>query len=344
MQKRERYRFAVLGATGAVGRQMLSTLERRNVPVESIKLLASPRSAGETVLFHGEELVVEAVMPESFENVDIALFSAGASASQTYAPEAVKRGAVVVDNSSAFRMDEDVPLVVPEVNAHALAGHRGVIANPNCSTIQLMVVLNSLRAFGLEHVTISTYQAVSGMGQKAVDALTEEISAFQAGDVNATTLFPLAGQDTHYPMAFNVLPQCDIFLDNGYTKEEMKLVNESRKILEMPDLLVSPTAVRVPVLYGHAESVAVRFSQPVTPAAARERMGKAENLVVVDNPQTFEYPHPRMSQGTGETYVGRIRQDLADPNTLLLFVVADNLLKGAAWNAVQIAEALIERA
>lgn len=307
-------------------------------------MLASPRSAGEKVVFRGQDLVVEAVTPDSFEGVDIALFSAGATASQIYAPEAVKRGAVVIDNSSAFRMADDVPLVVPEVNAHALEGHHGIIANPNCSTIQLMVVLNSLRSFGLEHVTVSTYQAVSGMGQKAVDALASEIGAWQAGEANATTIFPVVNQEQHYPMAFNVLPQCDVFLDNGYTKEEMKLVNESRKILELPDLLVSPTAVRVPVLYGHAESVSVRFRQPVTPEVAREMMRKSENLIVVDDPERFEYPHPRMVEGTGETYVGRIRQDLADPNTLLLFVVADNLLKGAAWNAVQIAEALIERA
>ncbi|KRW91617.1 aspartate-semialdehyde dehydrogenase [Alicyclobacillus tengchongensis] len=344
MKKKERYRFAVLGATGAVGRRMLSTLERRNVPVEDIKLLASPRSAGQRLAFRGQEIEVEAVAPDSFADVDIALFSAGAAASEQYAPEAVKRGAIVIDNSSAYRMHDEVPLVVPEVNAHALDAHKSIIANPNCSTIQLMVALHSLREFGLEHVVISTYQAVSGMGQTAVDALLEEVDAFRAGDARKQTVFPVVKQDTHYPMAFNVLPQCDIFLDNGYTKEEMKLVNESRKILELPDLRVSPTAVRVPVLYGHAESVAVRFTQPVTPDVARERMRKAENLIVVDDPATYAYPHPRMAEDTGETYVGRIRQDLGDPHTLLFFVVADNLLKGAAWNAVQIAEALIARA
>lgn len=323
---------------------MLRTLERRNVPVASLKLLASERSAGELLAFRGQSIQVDVARPESFEGVDIALFSAGASASLAFAPEAVSRGAVVIDNSSAYRMDENVPLVVPEVNAHALLHHKGIIANPNCSTIQLMVALHALREFGLEQIVISTYQAVSGMGQKAVDALAEETQTWnETGEVPAT-IFPVASQATHYPMAFNVLPQCDVFLDNGYTKEEMKLVNESRKILEMPDLLVSPTAVRVPVLYGHAESVAVRFRDEVTPDVARARMGMAENLIVVDNPAKNIYPHPRMSQDTGETYVGRIRQDLADPRTLLFFVVADNLLKGAAWNAVQVAETLIEQA
>ncbi|EPZ46213.1 aspartate-semialdehyde dehydrogenase [Alicyclobacillus acidoterrestris] len=344
MERKASYRIAVLGATGAVGRRMVETLERRNFPIESLKLLASERSAGQTIAFRGEQLPVERATADSFEGIDIALFSAGATTSQIFAPEAVKRGAVVVDNSSAYRMDPNVPLVVPEVNPHTLDDHQGIIANPNCSTIQLMVALHALREFGLEHVTISTYQAVSGMGQKAVDALREEVAAWQATGTIASTIFPLASQDAHYPQAFNVLPQCDIFLDNGYTKEEMKLVNESRKILELPDLKVSPTAVRVPVLYGHAESVAVRFATPVTPDIARARFAQAENLVVVDEPSAAKYPHPQMAEGTGDTFVGRIRQDLADPHTLLFFVVADNLLKGAAWNAVQIAEELVKRA
>ncbi|MFB5191481.1 aspartate-semialdehyde dehydrogenase [Alicyclobacillus fastidiosus] len=344
MERKDQYRIAVLGATGAVGRKMIETLERRNFPVESLKLLASERSAGETISFAGQSIEVEVAAPDSFEGIDIALFSAGATASQVFAPEAVKRGAVVVDNSSAYRMDKSVPLVVPEVNAHAVDLHQGIIANPNCSTIQLMVALNALKEFGLQHVVISTYQAVSGMGQKAVDALRSEVEEWRQSGSITPTVFPLASQDAHYPMAFNVLPQCDVFLDNGYTKEEMKLVNESRKILEMPELKVSPTAVRVPVLYGHSESVAVRFEQPVSPAQARAKFEQAANLVVVDDPSQAQYPHPLMAEDTGETYVGRIRQDLADPNTLLFFVVADNLLKGAAWNAVQIAETLIQRA
>lgn len=343
MEKKQAYRVAVLGATGAVGRQMIRTLERRDFPVQELKLLASKKSAGQVMTFRSQSIVVEEAVPDSFAGMDIALFSAGATTSKTFAPEAVKRGAIVVDNSSAYRMDSTVPLVVPEVNAHALDGHRGIIANPNCSTIQLMVALHALREFGLEHVLISTYQAVSGMGQQAVDALRQEIDSWRETGRVESTLFPVVSQETHYPMAFNVLPQCDVFLDNGYTKEEMKLVNESRKILELPELLVSPTAVRVPVLYGHAESVSVRFKQPVTPAMARGKWAKAENLMVVDDPQKALYPHPQMSMDTGDTYVGRIRQDLSDPATILFFVVADNLLKGAAWNAVQIAESLTKR-
>lgn len=342
MQKRKKYRIAVFGATGAVGRAMVQTLERRAFPVESLRLLASPRSAGQTIPFCGEDVVVEAVGEDSFHDIDIALFSAGAAASLEFAPKAVRQGAIVIDNSSAYRMQDGVPLVVPEVNAHALSGHSGIIANPNCSTIQLVVALNALKDLGIDHITVSTYQAVSGMGQKAIDALLQEM----AGDPFAPrfTIFPLSSGDVHHPIAYNVLPQCDVFLDNGYTREEMKLVNESRKILEMPDLRVSPTAVRVPVIYGHSEAVAVRFHEPVSAGAVRDRLAVAKGVVVIDDPARQRYPHPLLAAGTGETYVGRIRQDLADPNAVMMFIVADNLLKGAAWNAVQIAEALIERA
>ncbi|GMA48925.1 aspartate-semialdehyde dehydrogenase [Alicyclobacillus contaminans] len=267
--------------------------------------------------------------------MDIALFSAGASASQQFAPLAVRQGAVVIDNSSAFRLETDVPLVVPEVNSDAAFRHRGIIANPNCSTIQLVVALKPLVEFGIEHVSVSTYQAVSGMGQKAIDALHKEVSG-----AAETTVFPTTSQESRYPMAFNVLPQCDVFLDNGYTKEEMKLVNESRKILDLPNLRVSPTAVRVPVIYGHSETVAVQFRSEVSAEQVRERLRSAPGVVVVDDPAAAVFPHPKMAEGTGDTFVGRIRQDLADPRTVLMFVVADNLLKGAAWNAVQIAELL----
>ncbi|GGJ04667.1 aspartate-semialdehyde dehydrogenase [Alicyclobacillus cellulosilyticus] len=341
LQKKDAYRVAVLGATGAVGRAMVETLARRNFPVAELRLLASPKSAGQTISFRGEPVVVQAAEEAAFAGIDIALFSAGADASLTFAPLAVRQGAVVIDNSSAYRMHEDVPLVVPEVNPHALAHHRGIIANPNCSTIQLVVAVKPLVDLGLEHIHVATYQAVSGMGQKAVDALMQEVARGPAS--SEPTLFPVVSQPEHYPMAFNVLPQCDVFLDNGYTKEEMKLVNESRKILELPGLAVSPTAVRVPVLYGHSEAVALRFSRPVRVEEVRERLARAPGVVLVDDPARRRYPHPRMAAGTGETYVGRIRQDLSDPHTVLMFIVADNLLKGAAWNAVQIAEALIGR-
>lgn len=335
--QRDSYTVAVLGATGAVGRMMLDTLERRNFPVGELRALASPRSAGQRLTFHGTPVEVQAVSEASFAGVDIALFSAGAGTSIEWAPVAVQQGAVVIDNSSAYRMHNDVPLVVPEVNPHAARTHQGIIANPNCSTIQLMVALHPLQDFGIEHVGISTYQAVSGMGQTAVDALLQEVER----NDGEPTVFPVASQSVHYPMAFNVIPQCDVFVDGGYTKEEIKLVNESRKILELPDLKVSPTAVRVPVLYGHAESVSVRFSRTVTVADVRKRLQGAPGLVLVDDPDTAMYPHPRMAEGSGDTFVGRIRQDLWDDHTILMFVVADNLNKGAAWNAVQIAELLV---
>ncbi|MCL6445499.1 MAG: aspartate-semialdehyde dehydrogenase [Alicyclobacillus sp.] len=341
MDRKNGVRVAVLGATGAVGRRMVETLERRQFPVSELRLLASPKSAGQTVMFQGQPVQVQAVTETSFKDIDIALFSAGAEASRQYAPLAVDAGAVVVDNSSAFRMEPDVPLVVPEVNPEAARDHHGIIANPNCSTIQLMVVLKPLMPQGLEHIVVSTYQAVSGMGQKAVDALESELRAYLAGDSDVSTIFPVAGQVQHYPMAYNVIPQCDVFVEQGYTKEEMKLVNESRKILGLPNLRVSPTAVRVPVLYGHSEAVSVTFSKPTTPEQVRALLEHAPGVRLCDDPAAAVYPHPRMAADTGETYVGRIRQDLWDERTIMMFVVADNLLKGAAWNAVQIAELLI---
>lgn len=337
MERKEKYTVAVLGATGAVGRVMVENLEKMNFPVGELRLLASPKSAGIEVPFKGQSVTVQAVSDEAFEGVDIALFSAGAGTSLEWAPRAVARGAVVIDNSSAYRMDETVPLVVPEVNPHRALDHNGIIANPNCSTIQLMVTLSPLRAFGLEHVNVSTYQAVSGMGQKAVEALQSELE----GATGNATIFPVASQDVHHSMAFNVLPQCDVFVEDGYTKEEMKLVNESRKIMELPNLQVSPTAVRVPVLYGHSESVSVRFTQPVSPDEVRRVLSDAPGVVVVDDPANGLYPHPQMAVGTGDTFVGRIRRDLWDNHVVWMFVVADNLQKGAAWNAVQIAEVLI---
>jgi len=343
MKRKDSYTVAVLGATGAVGQAMMETLERRNFPVGELRPLASSRSAGREVEFRGQSLVVREANEEAFAGVDIALFSAGGDASLHFAPLAVRQGAIVVDNSSAFRMDPTVPLVVPEVNDHAVSKHQGIIANPNCSTIQLMVALQPLKDLGLEHVAISTYQAVSGMGQQAIDALKQELDGFGRGE-EMTTIFPVKSQEQHYPMAFNVIPQADVFLDNGYTKEEMKLVNESRKILELPQLLVSPTAVRVPVLYGHAEAVTVRFKTPVTADEVRDRLTHAPGVQVMDDPAQGIYPHPRMAAGSGDTFVGRIRQDLADDHSVLLFVVADNILKGAAWNAVQIAEVLIRDA
>jgi aspartate-semialdehyde dehydrogenase len=338
MNMNKTYNVAVLGATGAVGRAMVETLEKLEFPVGELRLLASTRSAGTVIMFRNQPITVQEATEEAFAGIDIALFSAGAGTSKLFAPLAVRQGAVVIDNSSAYRMDEDVPLVVPEVNPDAIASHQGIIANPNCSTIQLVVALKPLLSLGLEYVSVATYQAVSGMGQKALDALREEVRNESA----PASAFPVISDPIHYPMARNVLPQCDVFLDNGYTKEEMKLVNESRKILGNPHLQVSPTAVRVPVEYGHSEAVTLRFKDVVEIADVRSRLQGAEGVVVVDDPASQKYPHPRMAEGTGDTYVGRIRRDLTDPRSVLMFIVADNLLKGAAWNAVQIASLLVK--
>ncbi len=342
MEHKAAYNVAVLGATGAVGKRMIETLERRNFPVAKLVPLASARSAGQKVEFGDQSWTVQEVSESAFSDIDIALFSAGADASRQWAPVAKAQGAVVIDNSSAFRMDEDVPLIVPEVNPHAIASHQGIIANPNCSTIQLMVAVNPLREWGLKRIAVSTYQAVSGMGQRAIDGLTAEVAARSSGAAASTSVFPVVSGEQHLPMAYNVLAQCDIFLDNGYTKEEMKMVGESRKILELPELAVSPTAVRVPVLYGHSEAVEIEFTSPVTADEVRERLRRAPGVIVVDDPEHGLFPHPQMAEGTGDTYVGRIRPALDRDRAILMFVVADNLLKGAAWNAVQIAECLIQ--
>lgn len=327
------YSVAVLGATGLVGRAMIRTLEKRNFPVSELRLLASQKSAGTKIDFCGNAIVVQDARDADFTGVEIALFSAGSTVAKTYVDRAVSAGAVVIDNSSAFRMDADVPLIVPEVNPEEIHNNRGIIANPNCSTIQLVVALKPLLSLGIDHVFVSTYQAVSGMGWKGVEAIA-------AGEA-VEDFFPVPGNHRHLPLKYNVLPQCDEFIENGYTKEEMKVLNESRKILGIPDLKVSPTAVRVPVLYGHSESVAVRFTNPVSIEEIRRRLADAPGIIIADEPDDGVYPHPRMAEGSGNVYVGRIRKDVSDPNTVMMFVVADNVLKGAAWNAVQIAELLM---
>jgi aspartate-semialdehyde dehydrogenase len=326
-------RLAVLGATGAVGTTVLQVLEERDLPLSELRLLASERSAGQTRSFRGEELEVHAVTPDSFEGIDVAIFSAGASRSRTYAPHATEAGALVIDNSSAFRMDPDVPLVVPEVNAHAAREHRGVIANPNCSTMQLVPVLKPLHdAAGLEQVTISTYQAVSGTGQKAIDALRRQSAAALAGEDVEAEVYP-------HPIAFNALPRAGAWQgDDGYTDEELKLVNESRKILGLPELAVSATCVRVPVVTGHSESVWVQTREELTPERARTLLRAAPGVVVVDDPAADAYPTALDAAGRDEVFVGRIRRDLGRQNGLALWIVSDNLRKGAATNAVQIAE------
>jgi aspartate-semialdehyde dehydrogenase len=328
-------RLAVLGATGAVGSTLLKVLEERDFPLDELRLLASERSAGETRRFRGEDLEVLAAGEDSFDGIDIAIFSAGAARSRTFAPIAVAAGAVVIDNSSAFRMDADVPLVVPEVNPHAAFTHRGVIANPNCSTMQLVPVLKPLHdAAGLEHVTVSTYQSVSGTGQKAIDALLHESASALAGDQRKAEIYAR-------PIAFNVLPFAGSLQgDDGYTDEELKLVNESRKILELPALRVSATCVRVPVVNCHSESVWISTRERLDADQVRELLAAAPGITVVDDPAANAYPTALDVDGHDGVFVGRIRNDLGDDHGIALWIVADNLRKGAATNTVQIAELL----
>jgi aspartate-semialdehyde dehydrogenase len=329
-------RIAILGATGMVGSTLLRVLEERSFPVDELRLLASERSAGTVLGYAGKDVPVQAVGARSFDGIDIAIFSAGATRSREWAPQAVAAGAVVVDNSSAFRMDDGVPLVVADVNPHAAHAHTGVIANPNCSTMQLVPVLSALhRRSPLEHVTVATYQSVSGTGRAAVDALREQSAAVLAGEQ------PPAGVYAHR-IAFNALPFAgSLSGDDGYTDEELKLVNESRKILELPDLRVSATCVRVPVMNSHSEAVWVRTREPIPPDEARALLAAEDGITVVDDPAAGKYPMAIDADGQDGVLVGRIRRDLGDPNALALWIVADNLRKGAATNAVQIAELLV---
>ena len=328
---------AVAGATGLVGNQMLQMLEERDFPIKSLKLLASERSKGKTLTFRGETVPVEVLSEDSFKGVDIALFSAGGSTSKKFAPFAAKDGCVVVDNSSAWRMDPEVPLVVPEVNADEIKAHKGIIANPNCSTIQMVVVLKPLHDFGkIERVVVSTYQAVSGAGIKALNELDEQAKAVLNGQDPVCKIFP-------HQIAFNCIPQIpqsDAFTENGYTSEEMKMVNETKKIMGDDTIRVTATTVRVPVHTGHSECVNVETQRKISAAKARELLSLAPGVVVMDDPANQVYPLASYAAGRGETFVGRIREDISQSRGLDMWVVADNLLKGAALNAVQIAELL----
>lgn len=328
---------AVAGATGAVGREMLTVLEQRRFPAARVVALASHRSAGKRIPFAGGELVVEEMTQGSFESVDIALFSAGASISREMRTAVTDAGCVMIDNSSAFRMEDDVPLVVPEVNAHDLAWHSGVIANPNCSTIQMVVVLDALRALApIERVVVSTYQAASGAGQAAMDELYSQTGEFLAGRETAPSAFA-------HRIAFNCIPQIDVFLEDGSTKEEWKMVVETRKILGDPTVRVAVTCIRVPVLRCHSEALAIEFGAPIAVSAAREALIAAPGVTVLDEPADLLYPMPALLEGTDDCYVGRIRRDESVEHGLQLWIVADQLRKGAALNTVQIAEALLAR-
>lgn len=328
---------AVAGATGAVGREMLKTLEQRNFPATEVVALASARSAGTQVPFQGGELVVQELTENSFNGVDIALFSAGGGTSQKFAPHAVNAGCVVVDNSSAWRMDDRCPLVVPEVNPQALEKHNGIIANPNCSTIQMVVALQPLHAVAkIKRVIVSTYQAVSGTGQKAIEELDTQVRQMFNMQEPEIKVYP-------YRIAFNCLPHIDVFLENDYTKEEMKMVHETVKIMGDPGIRVTATTVRVPVFYSHSESINIETEKKLTAKEARAILSQAPGVVVVDNPQEKMYPMPIDAAGEDEVFVGRIREDETIANGLNLWVVADNIRKGAALNAVQIAEMLIKK-
>jgi aspartate-semialdehyde dehydrogenase len=328
---------AVAGATGAVGVEMLKVLEQRGFPAAQVRALASSRSAGKRMPFAGAELTVEEMTEASFEGVDIALFSAGADVSKRFRAAVVGAGAVMIDNSSAFRMEDGVPLVVPEVNPEDAASHAGVIANPNCSTIQMVVALQPLASLApIRRIVVSTYQAASGAGQAAMDELYEQSGDFLAGRHFEPKMFA-------HRIAFNCIPQIDVFLEDGSTKEEWKMVVETRKIMHLPDVAVSATCVRVPVLRCHSESINVEFDAPVTLEAALAALQAAPGITVMDDPSAKLYPMPALLEGTDDTYVGRLRRDPGVPNGLALWVVADQLRKGAALNAVQIAELLLPR-
>ncbi|WP_181397498.1 aspartate-semialdehyde dehydrogenase [Gracilibacillus dipsosauri] len=338
------YNVAVVGATGAVGEKMLETLKKKNFPINELHLLSSKRSAGKEVEFKGETYMVKEATPESFEGIQIALFSAGGSVSKQLAHEAVKRGAVVVDNTSAFRMDPDVPLVVPEVNENDIEKHNGIIANPNCSTIQMVAALKPIQdRFGLSRIIVSTYQAVSGAGAKAVDELQTQSQAYLNGEELNPEILPVGGEKHHYPIAFNALPQIDVFQDNGYTFEEVKMINETKKIMHDDSISVAATCVRLPFFSAHAESVYIEVDDAnISVKDIQNAIKEADGIVLEDDPANQVYPTPLSAAGKAEVFVGRVRKDLDHDNGFHLWIVSDNLLKGAAWNSVQIAESLIK--
>ncbi|TCK60571.1 aspartate-semialdehyde dehydrogenase [Seleniivibrio woodruffii] len=336
LKKKAAYNVAIAGATGAVGETFLQILEERNFPIAELKLLASKRSVGKELTFKGKTYKVEELTHDCFEGVDIALFSAGGGRSLEYAPSAVKAGAVVIDNSSAYRMDKDVPLVVPEVNPEDAFKHKGIIANPNCTTIIMLVALKPLYDYSkVKSVVVSSYQSTSGAGAQAMEELMNQTKAWAKGEDITVEKFA-------HQILFNVIPHVDSFTDNGYTKEEMKMFNETRKMLHDDEILVSATCVRVPTLSAHSESVTIETVDPISPEKARELFAKAPGLQLLDDPSNNKYPMPLFVAGGDDCFVGRIRTDISRPNSLAFWVVGDQLRKGAATNAVQIAELLIK--
>lgn len=338
----KKYNVAILGATGAVGTEFLKLIEERNFPYAELRLLASKRSAGKKIDFMGKTYTIKEATKDSFEGIDIALF-AGGSISKEFAPYAVKAGAVVIDNSSAYRMDPEVPLVVPEVNPQAILKHKGIIANPNCSTIIMVMALKPLYDMAkIKRIVVSTYQAVSGAGKEGIDELTDQVKASAEGREMVAKILPSASLEKHYPIAFNLIPQIDVFMDNLYTKEEMKMVNETKKIFDDYDMRITATTVRVPVYRSHSESVNVEFEHDLDLAAMQEALNAFPGVQVLDNPQEQIYPMPLYTSEKNDVYVGRLRRDESNDNTFNMWVVGDQIRKGAALNTLQIAETMIK--
>jgi aspartate-semialdehyde dehydrogenase len=334
VQAKKSYHVAIVGATGAVGEELLRVLERRAFPVERLLPLCSERSAGKNIFFRGETITAQQLSPEAFKGIDLAFFSAGGNISREYGPIARDAGAIVIDNSSVFRMEPDVPLVIPEINGDDVRQHRGLIANPNCTTAVALMALYPLhRAFGVRRVIAASYQAVSGSGARAIQELRSQVQATAGNQSPVADVYP-------HPIAFNVLPHVDSFLSNGYTKEEMKMQNEGRRIMHLPDFRASVTCVRVPVYRAHSVAVSAEFERPVSVEQAHEVLAKAPGLELVDEPQNNRYPMPLFTAGKDNCEVGRVRRDCAFENGLSFWVSGDQLLKGAALNAVQIAEML----
>jgi len=331
------YNLAVVGATGAVGKEMFRILDQRNFPIKNLRAFASEKSKGKKLDFKGEKIKVENLASSSFKNIDIALFSAGASISRQFSPLFAREKAVVIDNSSAFRMDEDVPLIVPEVNPHAVEKHKGIIANPNCSTIQLVVAVNPLhKKARIKRMVISTFQSVSGTGKEAIRELKKQTENYLKGKTLTREVYP-------HQIAFNLIPHIGSFLPSGYTEEEMKLVNETRKIMGDPSIAVTATCVRVPVFVSHSETVTLETEKVLSVEEVREILSNSPGVIVEDEPENNIYPLPINAQGKDEVFVGRIRKDESAPNSINMWIVADNLRKGAALNTIQIAELLVEK-
>ncbi|AOZ94275.1 aspartate-semialdehyde dehydrogenase [Paenibacillus crassostreae] len=340
----QKFNVAVVGATGAVGEQIIGLLEKRDFPISKLKLLSSARSAGTVIKFKGQDIVVEEATPDSFAGIDIALFSAGGDVSKEFAPHAVRHGAVCIDNTNAYRMDPNTPLVVPEVNPEMIEEHVGIIANPNCSTIQMVAALKPLQdAYGISRVIVSTYQAVSGAGSKAIEELVRQSKEVLDDHEVEPQILPVGALPVKHQIAFNVIPQIDKFQDNGYTLEEMKMVNETKKIMKDETINVTATCVRVPVVYGHSESVYVELKEEYNLDAVRKLLENSPGITVVDDPTVQAYPLATDAAGKPDVFVGRLRRDLGHSKGLNMWIVSDNLMKGAAWNAVQIAEIIASK-